>query len=338
MMTTFYLPERWQQVRAHCAATGAAEAVAAQEILGLALDDLGRRVARQWGMPASLIETLHDVVPQRVAEPLDHHDWLAAVSSLSGRCADVLATQDAGAHARLPALAAAYADMLGLTEAQIVTSVTAGQRAAAEEDVVLTGAARPDNPGKATDLDKALDTVAILRHGVADMRGALHSMNTAQLISMALETVYQGLGFRHAIAFVRNKERAHYEAHLGLGDSVQELLPRLTFGDAYEPDVFHAALANDKMIFIENALNPAFVSKLPRWWKEARPAVRSFIVLPISVNHHAVGFIYGDWNASQAPTQIDHAEIALLNALRTLLSQAMEQQRQMEPSWLRQVR
>lgn len=339
MMVTFYLSDRWQQVRTHCAATGVGEAEAVRELLGLDLDDLGRRVARQWGLPPSLVETLHDVAPKRVAEPLEHRDWLAAVSSLAGRCAVVLCEHDGTAQRHLHGLAADYADMLGLEAVQIIAAVDAGQKAAADDDAIMVGAARRGNPEKPAGLPgKPADAVAILRRGVADMRDALHSMNTAQLISMALETVYQGLGFQRAIAFVRNKERAHYEAHLGLGAGVQDLLPRLTFDEAYQPDVFHAALANDKMIFVENALNPTFGSRLPRWWKEALPTARSFIVLPLTIKHNAVGFIYGDWDDSSCAARIEHAEIALLNSLRTLLMQSMEMQPQAEPSWIRQIR
>lgn len=338
MMATFYLSDRWQQVRAHCAEAGVDEPQAVRDLLGLGLDELGRRVARQWGLPSSLVDTLHDVAPKKVDEPLEHRAWLAAVSSLAGRCAEVFSVHGGAPHARLSTLAAGYADMLGLDASQIVTAVDVAQRTAAEEDAVVPGSRHSAGEKPAGAAGKPADAAAILRRGVADMRGALHSMNAAQLISMALETLYQGLGLRRAVAFVRNKECAHYEAHLGLGDGVQELLPRLTFGEAYQPDVFHAALANDKMIFVENALNPAFSSRLPRWWKEALPTVRSFVVLPLTLNHNAVGFVYGDWDDGQPAARIDHAEIALLNALRTLLMQAMELQRQAEPSWLRQIR
>ena len=68
----------------------------------------------------------------------------------------------------------------------------------------------------------------------------------------------------------------------------------LTFDDAYQPDVFHAALANDKMIFIENAQDPKFAGKLPRWFKDALPTAHSFMILPLTVHRHPIGLIYGD--------------------------------------------
>jgi hypothetical protein len=118
---------------------------------------------------------------------------------------------------------------------------------------------------------------------------------------------------------------------------VQELLPRLYFSDAYQPDVFHAALANDKMIFVEKAREQTFINKLPRWWKEVFTTSASFIVLPLSVNRQPVGFIYGDWDREVAPTRIDPGEVAPLNELRALVVHAIENRRRMDGTLIRKI-
>jgi hypothetical protein len=45
--------------------------------------------------------------------------------------------------------------------------------------------------------------------------------------------------------------------------------------------------------------------------------VRSFIVLPLTVNRHPVGFIYGDWDDT-VPAALEQSEIVALNELRAL--------------------
>lgn len=340
MMTTFYLSDRWQQIQVRSADAGIDENQAAREILGLGLDDIGRGAAQQWGLPAGLVDTLQDMPPKPVGEPLDHRDWLAAVSTLSSRCASALCSDDESAHDQLSELAGSYAEMLGIEPSLVVAAVDSAQRTAAEEDaVVLRPIKRGDveKPAAPPVTGKPADAASILARGVADIRGVLDSASTGQLMSMALETVYQGLGFSRAIAFLRDPEQAHYAAHMCFGESAQELLPRLVFGDAYQPDVFHASLANDKMIFVENALDPAFVNKLPRWWKDALPDVRSFMVLPLTVNRRPVGFIYGDWDLSKPAAKIEQVEIAPLNELRMLVMRALEQRRQNEPAWARKL-
>ena len=338
MMVAFYLPEMWQEIQARVAG-GEAEQPASQAVLGLGLDAVGRLVAQHWGLPAPLVNSLQDVVPQQSNEPLDHADWLAAVSTLSTRCADVIveAGTDAGeTSAALQRLTTDYAAMLGLDPEELTGAIDAARSSAAADPLF----SRPQQAASAeasvaapVSFGKPFDAAHLLARGVADMRGAAASASTSQLLTMALETVFKGLGFTRTIAFLRNPDEARYEARLSLGEGVQELASRLVFDDGYQPDVFHAALANDKMIFIENAQDPAFLSKLPRWWKDTLPTAHSFMVLPLTVNRRPVGLIYGDWDSGLPDAKITYAEVAPLDQLRVLVVKAIEQRRQVDPKW-----
>ena len=48
------------------------------------------------------------------------------------------------------------------------------------------------------------------------------------------------------MAFVRNRKESHYSAKISFGEGTRELLAAMTFDDAYEPNVFHAALNSDR--------------------------------------------------------------------------------------------
>jgi HD-like signal output (HDOD) protein len=364
MMVTFYLPESWQAIQAHVA-QGETEQLAAQAALGLGLDAVGRLVAQQWGLPAPLVNSLKDMAPHAPGEPLDHGDWLAAVATLSTRCAEAIAPRapvagQAGTVASvMPAadmaavlqrLSDDYAAMLGLEPDQLSGAIASARSTAAadpllasapgfmapEAEAEITLSAQvlaPEPPPPATASGKPADAAQQLERGVADMRGAAGSASTAQLLGMALETVFKGLGFSRTIAFLRNPDEARYAARLMLGDGLQEIAAQLGFDDGYQPDVFHAALANDKMIFIENAQDPNFVNKLPRWWKDALPTARSFMVLPLTVNRRPVGLIYADWDSSLPQGRIDYQEVVPLDQLRVLVVRAIEQRRQVDPTW-----
>lgn len=338
MMTAFYLPERWQMVQARLGQAGGDEKIAAHEVLGLGFDDIGRRAARQWGLPAGLIETLQDVPPKSCGEPLDHNDWLAAVSTLSSRCADALCAADGPAEDELAKLAESYADMLGLEVPQVLAAVNIAQRAAEEEETAVLRVPRRSIERAEPEIGKPADAAQVLARGVADIRGALGSSSAIQIMTMGLETVYQGLRFSRAAVFLRHPAEQVYAAQMSFGEGIQEQMSQLVFGDAYQPDVFHAALANDKMIFVENARDPAFLAKLPRWWKDAFPSSRSFMVLPLTVSRRPAGFIYGDWDMECPPARIEQAEIAPLNDLRMLVTRAMEQQRIVDAPVLRRPR
>ena len=342
MMVSFYLPEMWQTIQAR-QTEGVDELAATQGVLGLEFDAVGRLVAHRWGLPSGLVNTLHDVAPQASHEPLGHADWLAAVSTLSTRCADVIYTAPfAGVTGKqaIARLADNYASMLGLEPDQLLGAVEVG-RQTAENDAVfqsphLATAAAMSTASAAAQVappGKPADAAQILARGVADMRSAASSASTSQLMTMALETVFKGLGFSRTIAFLRNPDQERYIARLIFGDGLQELGAKLAFEDAYQPDVFHAALANDKMVFIENAQDPNFLTKLPRWWKEALPTAHSFMVLPLTVNRHPIGLIYGDWDQALPQAKINYPEVVPLDELRVLVVRAIEQRRQVDPSW-----
>jgi HD-like signal output (HDOD) protein len=336
MMVTFYLSDRWLLVQARCAETGLDENAAARDIFGLGLDEIGRLIARQWNLPSSLVESMRDIEPGPLVDPLNHAGWLSAISTMSSRCAEVLHGEEADSaavSAVTARIAGNFAEMLGLETSQLLAAIETA-KVTVTEDVAFGNPTRTDQTdrraGTARKGGKPADAALILTRGVADMRGVLNTARVGQLMTMALETVYKGLGLSRGIVFLRARQGEKYAGKMCFGEGVQELLPRLAFDDAYQPDVFHAALANDKMIFVEEAQSAAFVNKLPRWWKNAFPTARSFIVLPLIVNRDALGFIYGDWDQSLPPVKIDVSEILPVNELRELVVQAVELRRRME--------
>ncbi len=335
MMTAFYLPEHWRRIRELTGNSGYDESRAASEVLGLGLDEIGRRAGRDWGLPANLVDTLRDVPPRAQCEPLEHGDWLAAISTLSTRCADALRAPGGPARGEIERLAGDYAEMLGLDAPQVVAGIEAAQRTAVEDDHTSLRAPLPETQAHGGRSGKPADAPARLERGVVDMRDALDGSTAGQILTMGLETVYQGLGFSRAAVFLRYPAQRKYVVLMSVGNDLQERAASLAFGDAYQPDVFHAALANDKMIFVEKPRDPAFLSRLPRWWRDAFPTARSFMVMPLTVNRQPAGFIYGDWDLSCPPARIDHADVAPLNALRGLVMRALETQRMVDASVLR---
>ncbi|CAN5252248.1 HDOD domain-containing protein [soil metagenome] len=333
MMVSFYLSDRWLLVQARSRETGISENEAARDILGLGLDEIGRLIAQQWNLPSGLVNSLPDIEPDVQSEPLTHAGWLAAISTMSSRVAEVLHKEENSGMAAIEKIAGSYAEMLGLEVAQVLGAIETAQQTVLEDAAFsrmpkAEKTVRRSEPAK--NAGKPADAAMLLSRGVADMRGVSNTASAGQLMTMALETVYKGLGLSRAIVFLRSRSGEKYVANMCFGEGVQEIMARLSFDDAYQPDVFHAALANDKMIFVEHAQSAAFINKLPRWWKDAFPTARSFIVLPLTVNRQAAGFIYGDWDMNLPPTKIEPAEILPVNELRSLVVQAVELRRRID--------
>jgi len=72
------------------------------------------------------------------------------------------------------------------------------------------------------------------------------------------------------------------------------------------------------------------------WWRDALPTAHSFVILPLTVNRHPAGFIYGDWDTPRAVDgiNINTAELMQLNELRAVLVSAIEQHYQQNSTLL----
>jgi HD-like signal output (HDOD) protein len=336
LMVTFYLPESWSEIQSRRENNKHTEEEVSRELLGMTLEEIGRSIARQWGFPTTLINSMVYVHPKAAGEPIDHGEWLATISTVSTRCADAICQSDGANTAELSRIVSGYADMLGVEPELMLAAVDTALGMIEEEAVIsrpikLHDGKKEIGSESHKSIGKPANAAELLARGVTDVRGAMHNSNTTQLMTMALETVFKGLGLSRAVAFVRNTERHVYLVRLGFGEGTHDLIDNLTFPDAYQPDVFHAALANDKMIFIENAHATAFASKLPRWWKGALFDARGFMVLPMAVGRNPVGFIYGDWDLTVPPAKIEATEIAPLDELRHLLVTVIDQRRNLHP-------
>jgi len=332
MMLTFYMAEYWAQMQALCNG-GMKQAQAVSQIFGLALDEIGGEVARRWGLPLTLIESLKDVVPKNGMEPLTHIEWLATISTMSSRCAEVMHQSNGKEIELVSRIACDYADMLGVDPVQMRIALANAQFDAEENSIFIS----PKNSHQEEVLPHATqqqlpDVLQILMNGVADIHNAGMAVSPTQLTTMALETVFKGMSFSRAIVFTRNFGAGHYAARLCFGDVTKRLIAQLVFADAYEPDVFHAALANDKMICIEDAQDAILMKKLPRWWKDSLSEARGFILVPISIDRQPLGFIYGDWIKDAPIVKVGQPEVNALNELRKLVGHFIELRRRSEVS------
>jgi HD-like signal output (HDOD) protein len=329
MMVTFYMPERWARMQ-EIAGAGREDA-AAQAVLGLPLEALGRATAEHWGLPRNLVAGMHTLEPGERAEGFGHDDWLAALGTMSTRCASSLWNNDEAGAAQVMELAAAFAPMLGVAPDRMLAAIDKA-KTDAQADLTIAPMSRPqEKQAQAEKVARKREAGnRILMSGASDMRDAGVAVNPGQMMSMALETIFQGLSFTRAFAFLRNRREGKYLARMGFGEGARSLIPNLAFDDAYEADVFHAALTSDRVIFIENARDPKFAAKLPGWWRGTLSEARCFVVIPLCLNGQPVGFIYGDWDDTFPSINLSQTEFSLLNDLRGLVVRAIERRTQAE--------
>jgi len=331
MMMTFYMPERWNELQHLADQDGRAIDDVAPEMLGLSMEEIGHAAALHWGLPASLVKGMRKLAPTGDGADVSAADWIAGLSTMSAMCAESLWHDDPAGAAIVKQLTESYSVMLGVEPANLMHAIEQAKVVAAN-DLTIAPLSRPAER-RAKALAKTRQRAAgnkILLSGLADMRDMLDTASPGQMVQIALETVYKGLDFSRAVAFVRNRKESHYSAKISFGEGTKELLAALTFDDAYEPNVFHAALNSDRVIFIENARDAKFAAKLPLWWKSSLAEARSFVILPLSANGQPAGFLYGDWDDSFPPIQLSQTEFSLLNDMRMLVVRAVERRHAQE--------
>ncbi|GAB3408711.1 HDOD domain-containing protein [Massilia agilis] len=326
MMVTFYLPERWSALQERGAGH---EDAAAQDLLGLSLEAIGRAAAEHWGLPRNLVAGMRSLPPAARQISAGHEDWLAAIGTMSSRCAQSLWNDDEAGADEVRRLAGAYGPMLGIEPRRILEAV-AQARVEAAADLTVAPLARPQEKRErqADSARRRASGNRVMMAGAAELRETLAQGGGTRMVELALEAMHRGLDFSRSFAFLRNRREALYLARMGLGEDINALAPGLRFGDGYEPTVFHAALKSDRVIFIEDAHAPGFANKLPQWWKATLLDARAFVILPLCVRGDPAGFLYGDWRGTAQAVAPGPVEFGLLNDLRTLLARSLDPREQ----------
>lgn len=313
LLVVFYLEAEWEQIRQKTGAGGLDEAAACAAVLGVTYEELGQEAATRWRLPDTIRAGMCTYEPEALAPP--SVQWLRAVTNYSTEVADALSAAGVSEHARearIAELAHRYSTALATDAEELASMSVALAREEAGEGFmreIYELRANADAIARAS-----VDAETRIEAGLEDLR-ALPSENAlAPVLALASETVLAGLNFTRTVVFVRQASGL-YKARLGFGRDVERELPSLFFKEAFEPDVFHLAIANSVGIFIENARDPKMITRLPVWYRHAFDDVRSFVLLPVVAHQSAVALLYGDWSLSQEPRKISQTQMSALNEL-----------------------
>jgi HD-like signal output (HDOD) protein len=313
LLVVFYLEGEWDQIRRKAEAEKIGEAEACIAVLGVSFEDLGLEAATRWRLPDMIRAGMGSY--EADANESRQVQWLRAITNYSTEVADALTAPELSDHvrdARIAELANRYSRPLA-TDADTLVQMSVALANEETDDGVMREIvelrANADAIARA-----AITPEARIGEGLEDLR-ALPSENAlAPVLALASETVLAGLNFCRTIVFVRQAPGV-FKARLGFGRDIDTLLPSLQFPEAFEPDVFHLAIANSVGIFIENAHDSMMVARLPAWFKQSFDDARSFVLLPVSANHSTVALMYGDWSRDKEPRKISQREMSALNEL-----------------------
>ncbi len=160
--------------------------------------------------------------------------------------------------------------------------------------------------------------------GIQDVTNSLvEDFKLNDVLLMVLETIYRGLGFKRAIICIRDNKLNLMVARIGLGEGIEEVIPRFRFNLAFEADVFHLAIEKGADIVIEDLRADSIATKIPAWYRELVDA-QSFILLPVVINKKTIGLFYADMQQANS-LKLSERQLSLLRTLRNQAVLAIKQ-------------
>lgn len=344
LLAVFYFPEEAAAVDQLGRSDELSEDQAALRVLGLSLGELGVGVARSWGLPVALIDSLQ----QSGESPATPLAAIAARASQAAQCMAQLPEErrlealqqladpavNAGTVDFIVACDQAWSELLELARTLRIPLQRSFLARRPPDTGVARAMAEPMLPGA---LDSEGRTAAAgtvlhaserrlaLQAGVQELaRALLEDRRLEEVLAMGLESLFSAVGFRRVILLLRDGDTLRFSARLGFGQGVPLLVGRFIV-DTTAQDLLALALTRDVDVLIKDAEEPRVAERLPPWLR-ANLAPAGFLLLPMHMQQTAVGMIYADV-AQSADLLVADEHLKLMRTVRDQMLLAVRQQR-----------
>lgn len=327
---------------------------ASMQVMGCSFDMLSEAVLQEWQIPDTIIHALSTPPGGELKPPRSRQEWVQQVAAFSSGAATLMSCmQRPGAEMACRPLLNRYGSALDMDyetlekmfarvehETAILMEDTQKFQGEAEFDdqepssaaldvlkeIMLVSPAEPTEQAHARHASgKPLNARELLLAGIQDATEMMASgrCRTNDLIMLALETLYKGMGFRFATVCMKDVQRNHYRARVALGESNIDWQTHFAFSAHSSRDIFHLALENDADLMISDASDPKISALIPAWHRALLPDAASFILLPLIVHKKPIGFFYAD-RVQLAPEGVPSDETALIKTLKGQVLAALQ--------------
>jgi hypothetical protein len=199
-----------------------------------------------------------------------------------------------------------------------------GPPAADTLEQVLGEAARMSAPvGRET---QEMEPAQILAAGIQDITNSLvDNCNLSDLLRIILETMYRGMQFSRVILFLRDPRAFTLTARFGYGQDLDRIVGKLCVPFGRDQDVFSVVLAKNVDLLVSDVDAENIRTRIPEWFRKGALG-RTFVLLPIVVEHKAIGLFYGE-KPQAGELTVEPREMNLLKTLRNQAVLALRQRR-----------
>jgi len=330
---------------------------AAMEVMGCSFAALSEAVLQEWQIPDTIIHALSAPPAGDLKPPRSRQEWVQQTTAFSTAAATAIRQSGrAEAEAAQHALLQRYGTALGLDQdvlqgmfarveqetAILLENANLQDDGAAEvsidahephaaamdvlKEIMMMGAAGQPEAQARHPSGKPLNARDLLLAGIQDATEMMASgrckMN--ELIMLALETLYNGMGFRFVAICMKDIQRNQFRARIALGEHDIAWQTRFAFpAQQSARDIFHLAMENDADLMISDASDPKIAALIPPWHRALLPDAASFILLPLVVQKRSFGFFYAD-RTCPAPEGVPPDETSLIKTLKGQVLAALQ--------------
>lgn len=347
MLVRYYLLEEARAIDKLMLQQDCSENAAVIQVLGISYPRLGMTVAREWGFPRLITDSMlpldFDHLPP-AASAAERLPLIAQFSSALGACLTLPLQQQAPA---IKKLTRQFSTVLPLDEARVSALLENCHKELTRysrliqfdvdkslyyRQISSSGEQAPEPPPEIARTQElgVGDSVRILanRHapqaktadqvltdGIQDITDTLTGdFSINQVTQMILETIYRAFSGSRVLLCLKDKAANCIRARFGYGDGIEDIIEPFAIPLDARSDVFHVAFDNQVDIRIDDTRDEKIRDRIPDWYHE-RIGAGSFTIFPIVIKGAPIALIYID-SAGGNGLQITDNQLSLLKTLR----------------------
>ncbi|MEN6630433.1 MAG: HDOD domain-containing protein [Sulfuricella sp.] len=361
LLSMFYFPEEANAVIKIMAQKECSEDVASAQVLDISYEEMGIGIARMWGFPEQISNSMRKLTSDIVRAPKTAMDKLRIIAGFSSELCDSIArTPLSDKNKAVRKITAHFGDHMPIAEKHLhpvleksldeITQYASTVRTSLQqsqfgkqvalwvgrdvrtevetapldditEGVVLAQATLLEPAESRPNAD---DARAILTAGIQDISNSLvDNCSLNDILRMILETMYRSMGFQHVLLCIKDGKQNVMQGRFGFGADINPMAKNFKFPLSYSADVFHAAISKGVDILISDINDPKIKPHIPDWYRKTI-ASQTFLLFPLNIKNVPVALIYADKERA-GDIVMPENELSLLRTLRNQAILAIRQ-------------
>lgn len=351
MLAACYFPNEAQAIHERLTDDPVQETLAARQILGVTLEELGVAVARCWGFPDLTLKVMTRIDGLPPGNPpkdvVERMRWVAAAASRTIEALWVakpeqyqktllaLCQRYAGVVGQSPEQLSQRFDEVGLKMAETVEMIGFS----ALNEVLATGPwllkKKPENTAQANELAGADEPLADDSPLATKLAKALQDATDAMAENAGSDSAMQRILLEALCTALRCRcvvlcgppqgVQDHLIGLRGMGQDGDVLRRAFRVSLNAQEELFAVLCRQPRDTWIADLQQSSVMLRLPSWFRQVTQP-RSFLVLPLKRAGRIAGMVYAE-NPDLPATGLADSEVVLLRSLKNLLLLAMPVQR-----------